>query len=164
VPFKDPEERRAYGREWIRNNAEKAREAMRRWRKNHPDGHAAQSRQRYARDPQKVRRIIEASPNRAAVRRAMHNRRRDRVRGGPAFTAAEWMALVAEYAGRCAYCGDNGLLHADHRIPLARGGTNTIENIVPACAQCNLRKHAMTEEEFRARLAAERGDDLESTS
>lgn len=71
MPYKDPEERRAYGREWIRNNAEKAREAMRRWRKNHPDEHAAQSRERYARDPDKVRRIIEASPNRAAVRRAM---------------------------------------------------------------------------------------------
>ena len=162
MPYREPEERRAYGREWIRNNAEKAREAMRRWRKNHPDEHAAQSRERYARDPDKVRRIIEASPNRAAVRRAMHNRRRERVRGHPAFSAAEWMALVAEHAGRCAYCGASGLLHADHRIPVSRGGTNTIENIVPACARCNLRKHVMTEAEFRARLAAERDENLQS--
>jgi 5-methylcytosine-specific restriction endonuclease McrA len=162
VPFKDPDERRAYGRAWMRTHPEKAREAMRRWRKAHPEAHAAQSRDRYARDPEKVKRIINASPNRAAVRRAMHNRRRGRVRGYPSFTAGEWLALVASYAGRCAYCGAAAALHADHRLPLSRGGANTIDNILPACARCNLRKHSMTESEFRARLASERPSDLQS--
>ncbi|MDQ2952665.1 MAG: HNH endonuclease, partial [Chloroflexota bacterium] len=154
MPFKDIDERRAYGREWMRRNAEKAREAMRRWRTKHPDEHAAQSRERYARDPAKITRIIESSPNRAAVRRAMHNRRRDRVRGTAAFTAAEWRALVVEYTGQCAYCGGTGPLHADHRVPLSRGGASTIDNILPACARCNLRKHTLTEAEFRGRLAS----------
>jgi 5-methylcytosine-specific restriction endonuclease McrA len=162
MPYKDPERRRAYGRAWIRKNPEKAREAMRRWRSAHPAEHAAQGRERYARDPEKVRRIIDSSPNRAAVRRAMHNRRRDRTRGQPSFTAAEWLALVALYEGRCAYCRECGPLHADHRIPLSRGGTNTIDNILPACVRCNLRKAKMTEEEFRARFAQERGEDLQS--
>jgi 5-methylcytosine-specific restriction endonuclease McrA len=40
-------------------------------------------------------------------------------------------------------------------VPLARGGTNFIDNILPACRGCNARKHTMTEEEFRARLALE---------
>lgn len=40
-------------------------------------------------------------------------------------------------------------------MPLARGGSNSIDNILPACGRCNRRKHLMTEEEFRARLAAE---------
>jgi len=48
------------------------------------------------------------------------------------------------------------ILHADHRTPLARGGSNAIDNILPACAPCNLRKSRMTEPEFRARLAAEK--------
>jgi 5-methylcytosine-specific restriction endonuclease McrA len=87
----------------------------------------------------------------------MHERRRARALGaGPSFTAAEWTALVGAYGNRCAYDGAPGPLHADHRLPLARGGTNEIQNILPACARCNLRKHLMTEEEFRARLAAER--------
>ena len=162
MPYKDPEQRRAHGREWIRNHPEQAREAMRRWRLVHPAEHAAQSRQRYARDPEKIKRIINASPTRAAVRRAMHNRRRERVRGAPAFTATQWVELVAQHAGRCAYCGESGPLHADHRVPLSRGGTNTIENILPACARCNLRKGSLTEAEFRARLALERRDDLKS--
>jgi len=163
MPYKDPERRREYGRLWIRKNAEKAREAMRRWRGSHPEQHAAESRARYARDPERFKRIIEASPNRAAVRRAMRSRRRDRVRGLPSFAATEWLALVERYEGCCAYCGANAPLQAEHRTPLARGGTNTIDNILPACATCNLRKRVMTEEEFRARLALESRDDLQST-
>ena len=47
-------------------------------------------------------------------------------------------------------------LEQDHRVPLDRGGMNWIENILPACRVCNARKHLMTEDEFRARLATER--------
>ena len=156
MPYADPEKRRAYGREWMRRNPEKARAGMRRWRQRHPEIHAARSRARYARDPKRFQERTDASPNRPAVRRAMHQRRRARFLGaGPSFTAAEWMALVELYGNRCAYDGAPPPLHADHRLPLERGGTNAIANILPACQRCNLRKHLMTEEEFRARLAAE---------
>lgn len=157
MPYTDPERRRAYGRDWMKRNPERARAAMRRWRARHPEAHAAQTRARYARDPKRFQERTDASPNRPAVRRAMHQRRRARILGaGPSFTAAEWTALVEAHRGRCGYCGNVRPLHADHRLPLERGGTSAIENILPACARCNLRKHLMTEEEFRARLAAER--------
>jgi 5-methylcytosine-specific restriction endonuclease McrA len=156
MPYSDPERRRAYGRAWMKANPERARAAMRRWRARHPDAHAAQTRARYARDPKRFQARTDASPNRPAVRRAMHQRRRARVLGaGPSFTAAEWTALVETHGGRCAYCGLARPLHADHRVPLERGGSSDIANILPACARCNLRKHLMTEDEFRARLAAE---------
>ena len=157
MPYADLEQRRAYGRDWMKRNPERARGAMRRWRARHPDVHAARTRARYARDPKRFQERIDASPNRRAVRRAMYHRRRARVMGaGPSFTASEWIALVETHGGRCAYCGVSSPLHADHRLPLERGGTNDIANILPACARCNLRKHLMTEEEFRARLTAER--------
>ncbi len=133
-------------------DAEKAREAMRRWRQRHPERHAADSRARYARDPAKFKRIIESSPNRAAVRRAMRHRRRARTAGKPSFTAREWADLVQRWDARCSYCGAAGSLQVDHRTPLARGGPNTIDNILPACGPCNLKKRLMTEEEFRAFL------------
>ena len=95
MPYADPEKRRAYGRAWMKRNPEKARAGMRRWRRRHPDLHAAQTRARYARDPKRFQERIDASPNRRAVRRAMHQRRRARILGaGPHFTAAEWTALV----------------------------------------------------------------------
>jgi len=162
MPYTDPEQRRAYGRAWIKRNPERARAAMPRWRRNHRAEHNAATRAGYARDPMRFQQMVDASPNRIAVRRAAIQRRRARPLGVGSFTAVEWTALVAAYAGRCAYCAETAPLQADHRIPLARGGTNMIDNIVPACARCNARKHLMTEDEFGARLASERSDNLQS--
>lgn len=45
---------------------------------------------------------------------------------------------------RCRYCGrsvDDGVtLHADHVIPVSRGGQTLIDNLVTACLECNLGK------------------------
>jgi 5-methylcytosine-specific restriction endonuclease McrA len=139
-------------------NADKARAAMRRWRERHPDEHQAEGRAYYARDPQRRQRQIDRSPNRNAVRRAMHERRRARALEAPGdYSFVEWLELVAAHGGRCAYCGTEAPLDADHRVPLSRGGANSIDNILPSCRSCNLRKHTLTEAEFRARLAAETG-------
>jgi 5-methylcytosine-specific restriction endonuclease McrA len=157
VPYADPEKRRAYGREWMKRNAERARAAMRRWRLLHPDEHRSENRAYYARDPQRRQQQIDASPNRRAVRKAADARRRSRkLRSPGSYTYLEWLLLVSTFGGRCAYCANRAALHADHRIPLSRGGSNSIENIVPACSSCNLRKGTLTELEFRARLAAEK--------
>ncbi len=43
---------------------------------------------------------------------------------------------------RCQYCGVRGELTFDHVIPRARGGRTCWENVVAACAPCNLRKGA----------------------
>lgn len=46
---------------------------------------------------------------------------------------------------RCQYCGatpPNVILHVDHINPVAEGGENNIDNLVTACAPCNLGKSA----------------------
>ena len=68
--------------------------------------------------------------------------------------------------GRCFYCGielpkntdfkdDGGLIVSsrrnwdiEHVIPLSRGGTNDIDNLVPACQYCNGTKMVKTCQEF----------------
>jgi hypothetical protein len=50
-----------------------------------------------------------------------------------------------EYTGaarwKCAYCGTTaGRLTLDHIIPRSKGGESIWENVVIACAPCNLRK------------------------
>ena len=158
VPYKDPERRREYGREWMRAHPEKAREAMRRWRASHPEQH------RRARDawddehPERAearrQRYAEAHPDvRLTIRR---NRRAREQTASGRFSTAEWRALVERHGGRCAYCGAAAPLQPDHRIPLARGGSNSIDNILPACGRCNRRKHLLTDVEFRALLDRER--------
>jgi 5-methylcytosine-specific restriction endonuclease McrA len=57
------------------------------------------------------------------------------------FTDYDWQALLYIYDERCAYCRKSNIpLHMDHVIPLSRGGTNTTDNIVPACKKCNTSK------------------------
>src|SRR3990167_10933471 len=45
---------------------------------------------------------------------------------------------------KCRYCGrganENVVLHVDHFNPRANGGGNEIDNLVTACAECNLGK------------------------
>ena len=41
------------------------------------------------------------------------------------------------------YGWENGL-HLDHVIPLSKGGLDTLENVKPAHARCNINKGAMT--------------------
>ena len=142
----------------MRRHPEKARDAMRRWREAHRElsreRNREQKRALYARDPegQKARIAAYYSEHRQALRAKDHRRRRD-AEGD--LTAAEWTELVRRFGGVCGYSAAPGQLQADHRIPLCRGGTNFIENIIPACARCNQRKGSETETEFRERLAQE---------
>jgi 5-methylcytosine-specific restriction endonuclease McrA len=162
VAYKDPERQRAYAREWLKRNPEKARDAMRRWRERNP-GLRRERNRRYKRAAQ-LRNSAKINAQKAAYHAAHPEYRRAkdqayRARSQAAlgsFTGPEWRDLQERWGHVCAYCGEAGPLEADHRVPLARGGTNYIDNILPACRSCNGRKHRSTEEEFRQRLAAER--------
>lgn len=77
---------------------------------------------------------------------AATQKRRARKRGaGGSFTAAQVRALFAKQRGCCAWCGTSlkDGYHRDHRVPLARGGSNEISNIDLLCGPCNLSKGAM---------------------
>jgi len=58
--------------------------------------------------------------------------------------------MLCSQDARCAYCREllSGTYHIDHKTPVARGGTNDIENLHITCPRCNLRKGVMTHEEF----------------
>lgn len=42
---------------------------------------------------------------------------------------------------KCHYCGTkDALMTIDHKIPMAKGGLNIPENVVPCCRRCNISK------------------------
>lgn len=45
----------------------------------------------------------------------------------------------------------------DHKVPKARGGLKSADNIVTACLRCNTDKGTLTVEEYRLVLAHRRG-------
>ena len=54
-----------------------------------------------------------------------------------------WEEIKAAYDHRCAYCGKKDRnLTKDHMVPIAKGGSDRMDNVVPACFSCNRRKNA----------------------
>ena len=49
----------------------------------------------------------------------------------------------------CQYCADTRELTFDHLVPRSRGGRTTWENVVTACAVCNLKKGGRVVKECR---------------
>ena len=65
------------------------------------------------------------------------------------FRSAERRAVIDAFSARCRWCRRGGTptadpdgvsWHIDHRLPLARGGTNQANNLVLSCRSCNSRK------------------------
>jgi 5-methylcytosine-specific restriction endonuclease McrA len=54
--------------------------------------------------------------------------------------------------GRCCYCGEQtqpfNTFSIDHFVPLARGGTHQLPNLLPCCVRCNGAKRDRTPEEW----------------
>ncbi len=56
-------------------------------------------------------------------------------------TALNVRLLLRDQHGLCAYCGQPlDLYHADHIVPLSRGGGNDAANLALACPSCNMSK------------------------
>ena len=128
LPYKDPEERKAYNKAYHAAHAEE--------RKAYLAAHAEETKAR-------AKAYFAAHPE---VRKVIAQRRRARKAALPAtLLAAEWQSIKTAYRNRCAYCGvketKQKQLTQDHVIPVARGGGYVRENIVPACQSCNSSKH-----------------------
>jgi len=71
------------------------------------------------------------------------NRQRDQRRGGSTQRGygSRWRAVSRPvWQGKpCSYCGAPAQ-GADHVIPKARGGTDDVANLTPACTACNSAK------------------------
>lgn len=147
----DREARREYHREKSRQHYARHREAiLERAREVHAEARRAAVRRWRARNIEEVRRRerawSKANPVKVAAKRAA---RRARILGAEgSHTIEEWHAVCEEFGGLCAYCGEEKPLTRDHVVPLVRGGSHYIDNIVPACLSCNSSKGARTAEEF----------------
>ena len=86
-------------------------------------------------------------------------------------TKAQRTTLREKFGGRCAYCGEllTDRWHADHvehverKLARVNGRVvstsevwrperDTIDNLNPSCAPCNIDKHCMTLEDWRRKL------------
>lgn len=121
----------AYHRAYYPANIEKVRARARAWNMEHPE--------------QAKARVVawgKANPLKLTI---LSERKRARKAQAPIndFTTTQWKTMLEHYGHRCVYCGTKkASLTQDHIQPLSKGGSHTLNNIVPACKSCNSRKHA----------------------
>jgi 5-methylcytosine-specific restriction endonuclease McrA len=123
------------------------------WTKENPERHRANNARWYKENSERVRasntKWREANPGKDVVK--CSKRRAAKYANTPIselLTSTEWLAILAEANGHCAYCGKEAKLTLDHVVPLARGGKHSKDNVVPACNHCNCSKGKKTVEEW----------------
>lgn len=93
--------------------------------------------------PAEVARALRWARSHPEAVKLREARRRARKLAVPnTLTRDEWQAILDYYGGRCAYCLKVAKLQMDHVVPFAAGGSNSADNVVPACAACNASKKA----------------------
>lgn len=71
------------------------------------------------------------------------------------FSQEERKRIYQKTKGHCYLCGefvDFDVFQVEHRIPLAKGGTNDFSNLFPACNCCNSMKNSIYPEELLEKI------------
>jgi hypothetical protein len=134
-----PEKARASVKKYAENHPDYVREKSREWQAAHPETSRAWrqnnlekirdwARRKWAEDPEKYR------------QKTRNYRAKKRLSGK--ITKNEWQAILDRYGHKCLYprC-DRTDVEMDHIIPVAIGGTHTIDNVQPLCRFHNAQKH-----------------------
>lgn len=128
-----------------------------RWRTLNQPRINAQGRIRYWRnlDYERARSKRYRLANPEVGRQRQSRRRARKYNAGGRYTKADIQLLFASQKGLCWWC-DSPLpergYHIDHRIPLARGGSNEPGNLCLSCPTCNHSKNAKMPWEWNGRL------------
>ena len=125
-------------RERYRQNPDYTSQYSRQWR-------AANRERKNAGERARRLRNWERSSQLSRITKA---KRRDHV-AGARYRLCDWQALCTWFGDKCLCCHEAKPITVDHVIPLARGGTNTIENLQPLCDRCNKSKGARRTTDYR---------------
>lgn len=163
------EERNACSREWRRNHPEyfeaynqEHKDKQKLYFKKYQEENKEEARLRSANHYQKNReRILVQHSHWALAHRqnkaALHHKRKATILGLPpelnTLTASDIAETLA--TNKCFYCAAIGKMTLDHFIPVARGGSNTRENVVASCPTCQSRKHTKPPRLFMEELIKE---------
>jgi 5-methylcytosine-specific restriction endonuclease McrA len=131
---------------WYKKNRARVLEYSRQYRLDNPERYRNQSKEYY-----------QTHKAEALHRwRVRHVRKREADGSHTLADLREIRAGQTDKRGRlrCWYCGKpiKGAPHLDHKIPLARGGSNGPDNLCYACGPCNKSKSTKTPAEYAGRI------------
>lgn len=160
MPYKDPETRREYMRQWRKlnppngnrqaylkrwreENKDQLRQSASEWQQNNKVRKSASRRAWRERNSDKDKaqgrkdRAGYYQRHKAAISLKVRNRKQN-LRTIDELGQNEWEAVVEACGNRCIVpgCGASPVT-MDHVIPLSRGGRHHISNLQPLCGLCN---------------------------
>jgi len=134
--------KRKWSAAWRRRHAEYNREYQRRWAQSWYRAHPIISKRR-------THAWSKANPHKKAFLQSKVRAKRHGIAGS--YTLQQWLDKIKRHNWKCFYCLkklNKRTLQADHSVPIQRGGSNYLRNVVPCCKSCNTRKHTLTRPEF----------------
>lgn len=129
---------RQASKNWKKNNSDHTKEYMRNWYEANKD-HRRKYNREYGQENHDG--VLERSRKRRAIQYGQSEY----------FTEEQFFEKFEQLGKKCFYCGvelTKETVTRDHYIPLVKGGSDTIENIVPCCKNCNSRKRNKLPEDF----------------
>ena len=119
------------------NNIDKIKEYKKEYRKNNKDYFKAYSK-------------AYRKNNKDYFKAAYHKYRTKKVNNGGYYTKEQYNYMLEYFDYKCAYSGKciKSNLHIDHIIPISKGGTSYIWNLIPSTPSANLSKNNRDMEEW----------------
>lgn len=136
------EELRSKNRERYHKNRERDKANVRKWALANPDKRKTYCARYLERHPNVIRDYQKANPEKVRHWQRMNEAKRRGSKGKCSLD--QWRSRLSVYGNSCAYCGTNlrcSVVHREHVIPIAKGGSSWPSNLVPSCKKCNHRKH-----------------------
>lgn len=125
----------------------------------HQEEHQAYQKQYYIDNADHKRQYSKdwalANPVRVSINNKVRKARRRALeaQADGSHTREDELLQLKSQKGLCWWCGKKlTKWHADHLIPLARGGSNWPNNIVASCPRCNLSRRHKLPQEWNGRL------------
>lgn len=151
-----PETVRIHEQERREKHRVELRKRARLYRQAHKDEISQKRHAAYRADPEKfLKRAKEwrdRNPKRFQALITKYKARKRHAEG--VYTASDIEKIYKLQRGKCWWCGKKlpKRYEIDHRIPLAKGGSNWPNNLVLSCRHCNRSKHDKMPHEFIGRL------------
>lgn len=126
----------------ISKDRSKSRERALRYKASHKEQVKAAEHSRYwnNRESEIARRLKHLKDN-PALHSNNAQKRRARIANNGVFQISK-RELERLYSSKCFYCQSVQNITIDHVVPISRGGTHSIGNLVACCKPCNSSKHA----------------------
>lgn len=148
---KNPERKRQQDKERYDRERSRILEQKRQYRQANPVGIARAQSSWYRANRERVLEYQRSYRSENPERVALYSRAKRARKAGAAgsHTTHDVAGKFDLQGGRCYYCGcELQDFHVDHKIPLARGGSNFPANLCCACPSCNSSKCDKTPQEF----------------